>query len=83
MAMIAAAAFTVETTESARGRPSQGKAKAAKAAGVSPERFGHALTVKQFAPELVRQVIDAAGLTLDAAYHQANACRMASGCAGT
>jgi hypothetical protein len=72
MAMIAAAAFTVETTENngQRGRPSKGHAAAAKAAGVSAERFSHSLSVREFAPHLMQEVINGQ-TSLDEAYKQA------------
>ena len=51
MAMIAAASFTIAPIVNAgRGRPADGKAKAAAAAGVSAQRFSHALVVKEHAP---------------------------------
>src|SRR3954454_12338737 len=72
VAMIAAVALSFATKESTGGRPNEGKARAADAAGVSPARFAFALAVRAYAPHLSEQVIRGE-LNLDAAYRDAQA----------
>ncbi len=76
MAMVAAMAFTTATVANpdgrTKGRQDEGKANAAKAAGVSPQRLSYALLVKKHASDLAQSVIDG-WTTLDAAYEQAKA----------
>lgn len=64
IAMVAAMGFNFAAKlnpddKRGRGRQDDGKAAAATAAGVSASRFNYALTVKDYAADLVPQVIDA------------------------
>lgn len=73
MAMIAAANFTALEPNADRGRfKDTGITKAAVAAGVSQARLSQALLVREHAPNLVTEVIDAKpGMSLDKAYEVA------------
>jgi hypothetical protein len=65
IAMVAAMGLASESKARPTGGVDAGKAKAAKAAGVSPARLAQAFLVREHAPDLARSVIDGT-ITLDA-----------------
>jgi hypothetical protein len=85
LAMIAAVGVSLETKKTsgaAGGRPDEGKAKAARSAGVSAARVSQALTVKEHAPHLVADVISSHSLWMPvaASYAAHGLCRHVAKC---